>query len=210
MGTARTANCWDLYDTTCQVLTLRWAQDSTDGTYFTSADDAVHLQAGDARAPFTVMHEIGHALMNDLYEGAYFSTANCSQHLINRSSSAGCTWSEGFAEWFPAMVLRDKTFDWPGYAFSEDLENRDQNTPGWDDGATVEGRVAGALIDLSDSANETGDVVTEGDALAGATWTIVARSRPSTFASYWAARRSLGYTAGPSALMTLAHNSIII
>ena len=60
--------------------------------------------------------------------------------------------SEGWAEWVPAEVLQDPFFRWDNGA-SLNLE-----TPGWTDGQvqgdTAEGRIAGALIDLSDNTNE--------------------------------------------------------
>ncbi len=46
-------------------------------------------------------HEIGHAIMDDIYEDAYPATPNCSGHKVDTASSAGCAWTEGFADWLP-------------------------------------------------------------------------------------------------------------
>jgi hypothetical protein len=48
-----------------------------------------------------VAHEIGHAIMDDIYEDAYPATPNCSGHKVDTASSAGCAWTEGFADWLP-------------------------------------------------------------------------------------------------------------
>jgi hypothetical protein len=205
--TVRDPWCWDMDDSSCRMLTILWAENSTDDTRYTMNDNRVHLMANDPRAPFLVLHEIGHALMDDLYDDKYPSTPSCTDHAIPDMSSAGCAWSEGFAEWFPAMVLADKSFDWAD-GTSLDMENRDKNSVGWDDGATVEGRVAGALIDLSDSANESGDQFTDGDNHPLPTLLIVARQHPKDFAAYWAARKSLGYDTGTKAANTVRHNTI--
>jgi hypothetical protein len=53
-----------------------------------------------------VAHEIGHAIMDDIYEDAYPATPNCSGHKVDTASSAGCAWTEGFADW-----LRRADFD---------------------------------------------------------------------------------------------------
>ncbi len=49
-------------------------------------------------------HEIGHAIMDDIYEDAYSATPNCSGHKVDTASSAGCAWTEGFADWLPLAV----------------------------------------------------------------------------------------------------------
>ena len=51
-----------------------------------------------------VAHEIGHAIMDDIYEDAYPATPNCSGHKVDTASSAGCAWTEGFADWLPLAV----------------------------------------------------------------------------------------------------------
>jgi hypothetical protein len=52
-----------------------------------------------------VAHEIGHAIMDDIYEDAYPATPNCSGHKVDTASSAGCAWTEGFADWLPWRTL---------------------------------------------------------------------------------------------------------
>ena len=49
-------------------------------------------------------HEIGHAIMDDVYEDAYPATPSCSGHKVDTASSAGCAWTEGFADWLPLAV----------------------------------------------------------------------------------------------------------
>ena len=51
--------------------------------------------------------------MDDVYEDAYPDHPNCSPHNINVVSSPGCAWTEGFAKWVPASVLKDPYYRWP-------------------------------------------------------------------------------------------------
>jgi hypothetical protein len=139
--------CFDQDDNTCRKLVINWAPDSTDGTYYSLGGNDVHLAADDPNSAITVVHEIGHAVMDDVYNDAYPATPSCNPHSITGTSSQGCAWTEGFAEWFPAMVYNDKFFRWPNGG-SLDLENASWGN-GWGEGDSTEGRVAGAMIDIS-------------------------------------------------------------
>ena len=136
----------------CRQLIINWTNSSTDGTYYSLGSNDVHLAAADPDAETTVIHEASHATMDAVYNDAFPSAPNCNPHSIFGNSSTGCAWTEGWAEWLPARVLNDPFFRWPSGA-SLDLEN-----PTWNDGNPHgdqnEGRIAGTLIDLSDSNNE--------------------------------------------------------
>ncbi|MCJ1676161.1 transthyretin-like family protein [Streptomyces sp. APSN-46.1] len=199
------STCWDQRDTTCRRGIVNWAPDSTDGTYYSLQGNAVHLAAEDPDAPILVLHEFGHALMDDVYEDAFPSSPNCSPHYITRTSSAGCAWTEGFATWFGVVVLDDPTFRWPG-GRTQDLEGPTWGTNGWDNGDTVEGRVLGAMIDLADTANEPGDNCAEEPA--GPLWNTFLDHVSVTFAQFWAHRAADGYDVGAGALDCLHHNTI--
>ena len=121
----------------------------------------MHLAADDPNSQILVAHEIGHAVMDDVYNDAFPAAPNCNPHSIQGTSSAGCAWTEGWAEWFPATVYNDPFFRWANGA-SLDLENAGWGN-GWGNGDTTEGRIAGSLIDLTDSNNEAPwDRVSEG------------------------------------------------
>jgi hypothetical protein len=177
--------CWDLVGP-CRQVRINWTSSSVDPTRYTGADDLVHLSAADPDAPITVVHEIGHAIMDDVYEDAFPAAPSCNPHQIEASTSAGCAWTEGFAEWFPATVYNDPFFRWPTGA-SRNLETPTWDTAGFANGDTVEGRVAGALIDLSDSGTELfWDHYSE--APMGNIWTEFQTKQPVTFADFWAKR----------------------
>jgi len=57
---------------------------------------------------------------------------------------AECAWTEGWANFWAIYVKGSP------YLFGYNLENKDWDTPDWDDGDEVEGRVAGALWDIYD------------------------------------------------------------
>ncbi|MET9375684.1 hypothetical protein ABZX98_16235 [Streptomyces sp. NPDC002992] len=197
--------CWDARDATCRRALINWAPDSTDGTYYSLRDNSVHLAAEDPDSNILVLHELGHGLMDDVYEDDFPPAPNCSPHYIHRASSEGCAWTEGLATWFGATVLDDPTFRWPD-GRTRDLEGPTWGTPDWDNGDTVEGRVLGAMIDLGDGANEPGDTCTENPA--GPMWSTFLDHVSDTFRQFWAQRASDGYDVGPSALGCLHHNTI--
>jgi hypothetical protein len=173
---------------------INWTATSVDGTYYSTAGNDVHLAADDPNAPTLVIHEIGHAVMDDVYEDDYPPIPNCSPHSIPGISSAGCAWTEGFAEWFPASVLNDPFYRWPDGS-SLDLENPTWGSGGWSNGDSVEGRVAGALIDISDFTNEAfWDRYGEGDP--GNIWTTFLNNVSDTFSQFWSQRATGGFNTG--------------
>ncbi|GAB3892174.1 hypothetical protein GCM10029964_066550 [Kibdelosporangium lantanae] len=199
--------CWATSHTTCRQLNINWANNSTDGTFYSQSGNDVHLAAADPDAPITVVHEIGHGVMDETYNDAMPSTPNCNPHSITGATSAGCAWVEGWAEWFPASVYNDPFFRWASGA-SQNLETPTWGTAGWSNGDTVEGRVAGALIDISDSANETPwDTYSEGAPTN--IWTTFSGHVSNTFADFWNQRAGDGFNVSDSgALSSLYRNTI--
>lgn len=201
--------CWDLFGP-CRQLKINWSPSSTDGTFYGTGDDLVHLKAADPDAPTTVVHEIGHAIMDDVYEDNYPATApNCGTgHPINGVTSVGCAWSEGFAEWFPLTVYGTTVFSLPsGNAI--DLENASWDTANFTQGDVTEGRVAGALLDLNDPGTELfWDHYAEApmDMSADSIWHEFQTAQPVTFADFWARRTADRSDAG--ALAALYQNTI--
>ncbi len=199
--------CWDTVDTTCRQVIINWSPTSTDGTYYSLGGNDVHLAAIDPDAPVTVVHEIGHAVMDDVYEDAFPAAPSCNPHSIQGATSAGCAWTEGWAEWFPASVYNDPFFRWPGGA-SLNLETPTWGTGGWGVGDTTEGRVAGALIDLSDFNNEANwDVYGEG--APGNVWFTFTHHVSNNMSQFWGHRAADGFnTADAGGLSSLYQNTI--
>jgi hypothetical protein len=199
--------CWATNHVACRQLNINWSNTSTDGTYYSLDGNDVHLAAADPDAPITVVHEIGHGVMDETYNDAYPSAPNCNPHSVQGASSAGCAWTEGWAEWFPASVYNDPFFRWPNGA-SLNLETPTWGTAGWSNGDTTEGRVAGALIDISDFNNEPSwDVYGEG--APGNIWTTFSNHVSGTFAQFWSQRASDGFNVSdPGALTSLYQNTI--
>ncbi|WP_030682409.1 hypothetical protein [Streptomyces rimosus] len=143
-----TTNCWasSQQDGRCTPITVQWYPGSTDGTYWTTNEDKIHLADNDPDSEHTTVHEAGHALMGKLYRGWWPQVSNCSPHYVNRSSSASCGWTEGFADAVSFHTFNDTTYYW-GNGSSMNLAN-DRATNGIDPGDACEARVATALVDL--------------------------------------------------------------
>jgi hypothetical protein len=197
--------CFDQNDTSCRQLVINWAPDSIDGTYYSRNSKDVHLAADDPNAQIVVVHEIGHAIMDDVYNNAFPVASNCNPHSIQGTSSAGCAWTEGWAEWFPSTVYNDPFFRWASGA-SLDLENASWGN-GWGEGDTTEGRIAGALIDITDSANEaTWDRYSEGSINL---WSTFTHHVSNTLSEFWSQRGGDGFDVADSgASASLYQNTV--
>ncbi|MDQ1521344.1 MAG: hypothetical protein QOI55_2417, partial [Actinomycetota bacterium] len=170
--------CFDRNDGTCRQMVANWTSTSTDGTNYQPGNNDIHLTADDPNAQIVVVHESSHALMDDVYEDAMPPSPSCNPHSIPGVTSQGCAWVEGFAEWLPARVYNDPFFRWPSGA-SQNLETPTWGTGGFGNGDSVEGRVAGAMIDISDSSNESfWDYAAEG---VGNQYTTFANTVSNTF-----------------------------
>ncbi len=199
--------CWDADDAVCRQVTLYWYPGSQ-YTYYSPSSDSVYLSSLAPDVPFVVAHEVGHALMDDVYEDRYPATPGCDPHDPNTRSSAGCAWVEGWADWLAATVVGEPVFrsEIP-YVTPFDLE--DQPTWGLTDqwGDEVEARVAGALIDITDDHADGFD--TYGEAPFGNVWATFNRHVSNTFREFWDHRKADGFDVSEGgALASLYQNTI--
>jgi hypothetical protein len=95
--------------------------------------------------------------MYTIYNG-YWPPNTGGSHNINTESNVNTAWTEGWADFFPLASQNDSYFTYLGH-YNIDLETP---TGYWEDGDKVEGRVAGALWDIFDSANDGYDTFSDG------------------------------------------------
>ena len=200
--------CWGSLGP-CRQKVINWAPNSVDGTFYSLGSRDVHLRADDPRSRILVDHELGHAIMDDVYQFAFPPAPNCNPHSIPAASSTGCAWTEGWAEWFPATVYNRPVFEFANGSI-QDLEFPTWGTGGWNNSDTVEGRVAGALIDISDSNNEPfWDRFTEFPGGPGNIWRTFQLHVSNNFAQFWAQRGADGFNVAPTgALASVYQNTI--
>ena len=153
--------------------------------------NGVFIPDNKSNAPDIVVHEIGHRYRHNAL-GVWFFTdipsyLSCTQHyMFSLMPNQRCAWSEGWADYFALIIngqinISDWCFDYnnPGPcdpAATDDLENQ-----GWWDarvsngivGDFVEGRIAGALWDITDDHNDWWD--THWNSF-GAVWTLMHES----------------------------------
>jgi hypothetical protein len=190
--------CWDMHNP-CRAVVMVWVPDSTRGAFYRRSNNRVYLRAADPDSPDTVVHELAHSVMDDVYDDNMPDTENCSPHYVNRKSSKACAWVEGFADWVPTFVFNTNIF--LGY----DLENANSTTPDFDHGDWVEGRVAGALYDITDSRNDGKDQYGEG---MNNLWATFQAHHSQDFRNFWTHRKSDGFNVGAAPLAALAQNTI--
>jgi len=204
-------NCWatSAAETACQQLVIEWSRDVIIPIpYYGGSPSKVKLSADTPDSRNSVVHEIGHFVMHSAYGTPEFnSIEDCPDlsHAPDRSSNAGCAWSEGFANWFAVAVYQDPVFRWPD-GTEADFEAATFGTASngqlWHVGDTVEGRVAGALLDLTDWANEQPyDRFGEG---AGPIWNTLMGKVSHTFKEFWQQHGQ----SSPQALASLYQNTI--
>lgn len=158
-------DCWDAMDhkppddySKCRQVVIDWRPDSTTRTFYDSALNKVHLNGVDFKWRDAVVRTAAKAVMDDLFEDDFPDTQDCGDGTqIGKQTTLNCAWVNGFADWVATQVFADPVLDFQvGTAvFHENLETPDWDTAGWDRGDAVEGRVAGALLDISDGVNET-------------------------------------------------------
>jgi hypothetical protein len=200
--------CWDANDQggMCPPVVLNWRWDSQVGTFYDPGPRQIFLMAEDPNSRDVTVHEATHAVMDDVYEYSPVPGAG-GPHSIHLSSNQGMAWVEGFAEWTPVRVYNNPNFDWPDGQFLN-LETPKWGSAGWANGDTVEGRLAGALIDLSDNTNETPwDRLAEGSP--GNIWTTFLNHKSNTLPQFWAQRTADGFNVAPTGgLASLYQNTI--
>lgn len=198
-------HCWDRLDDQCRQAKIEWNWGyDPPNSHYSRDDEMIHLQAEAPDYRSIVVHEMGHSVMDDVYEGD-FPEANCpSPHYIPRESGVNCAWTEGFADWYQAAVYDDPRY--VGMGFTVELEDPTWTTQGWDDGDGVEGRVAGAMIDLTDMSNEGDDNYTESPT--GPIWNTFLRHRVSNFSEFWKQRAADGHDVSRPALGALYQSTI--
>lgn len=192
--------CWDERDSgDCRRMEIVYPdRDSGDNSRYTLGDNTVRLEPAAPDDRTDVVHEYGHAVMDDLYEDTYppgFDD-NCSPHAMDTESSRGCAWVEGFANWYPMAI------------YNEDLYRgwRVEDTSGYDTGDDTEGRVTGSLWDLIDPAGEGWDNWQENGQ--GAIWDTMLDRRSNNFEDFWTNRRLEGHNVGDGPAGALFQNGI--
>lgn len=111
----------------------------------------------------TVIHEAGHHYMYNTTGWWLWWDIPCYGHNLFGQEDTNCAWSEGWADFFPLVANGDPCYDFgagpcTGIAdqdhYNLETHNRNDNQAQFPFGDSVEGRVAGALYDLWDTANE--------------------------------------------------------
>ena len=207
-------DCWDSFDHDCRRIDINWNPDENPRTAYDPGSNEVSLLAQDADDRNVVVHEIGHAVMDDVYDDNTVDPGNqCGDHQLHLRESQECAWVEGFADWYGVAVFGDpvyrdtvdqtveQSFDTPTWG-----SVRQDTGAAWENGDGVEGRIAGAMWDLVDGPGEA-PWDRYGDGLDGV-WDTFLRNRSTTFNQYWIQRGQNGRNVGPDALAVLFQNTI--
>lgn len=184
-----------------EPILAQWGRNSLAGPYYIPGS-RIYYDASAVLYPHVILHQFAHALDWEIQSDAGYPV-DCfpaqDDHTFDLTSSdtAECAWAEGWAIWFSTTVLGN-----PRYRTAEaviDMEAPDADTPGWDDGDTVAGRVAGSLWDLFDDVDDGFDTHTpEGDtpqARFEPIWNSYLAGNPTTTEAFWDAYLAAGHDA---------------
>ena len=182
--------------------TARWPHQS--GAHY-HRDGEIHLPDADtAYSPDVVIHEYGHNVMWVIY-GDWMPTTHCpSPHYINRHHHTNCAWTEGWANFLPLVVRGDPWLTHRN-SYNINLETPTWGTSNWDDGDGCEGRVAGALYDIFDSANDGHDTLSNGFLNI---WFTIYDQNDNKLSEYWSAFKADHSWMTASAKAALYQNTI--
>jgi hypothetical protein len=127
-----------------------WDSGSILGGYIASSD-RIEYRDGDhmwnARGPYYVMHEYGHAFHWEAIEEPVYDAEECEGHDYDSVTSLSCALVEGFAEMFGSFFLADFMTTGNG-DHDEVVEANIWRDDG--DGSLIEGAIAGFFYDLVD------------------------------------------------------------
>lgn len=209
VGVPHSNGCWDPKDTTCSQLRINWSNTAVGDTdFYDQTGNVVQLLAATPDAPMEVMHEIGHALMDDVYNDAFPSTFGCPRpHPVHLASTTVCAWIEGWADFFSLAMNHSPVYRFLGGG-SIDFE-----IPSWGfssvaNGDVTEERVAGALWDLIDINSGTSEIWDQRSEGFGAVFFTLARHVDNTLASFWSSRGTEGFDVSDASLGSLYQNTI--
>ena len=172
--------------------TAEWTPTSTIGTYYSFGDNNVHLEGADKDSQSTIVHEYGHAIMWNVYGGAFPVSGCPSPHYIQYVSALNCAWTEGWANLFSMAVRNEGWYQWPSGA-TLNLETPSWTSANWDDGHTVEGRVAGALWDMIDTNNDGLDTWNAPNGFSEI-WDVFYNQNDDNYPEFWSAWVARGHS----------------
>lgn len=123
--------------------------------------------SGWAKSIDVIRHEYGHQVMYKAFGNYYPPNAGGSHWITTHTGKPNLAWGEGWADALPILVdtpysgnhltgyydkyLTDLS---SGNYYHINLETPTWGTPGWENDQGVEGRVAGALIDIFDASSD--------------------------------------------------------
>lgn len=123
----------------------------TDGTHWDRFWEEIDYEEQFIDGPNVMHHEYAHAIMWFGY-GDDNPSPGGSHSFDDMTQDAGLAWSEGWANTFQHSIRPDGVFNWNEGSPGRSLENFSASNR---DGNFNEGRVAAALIDMLDAANDT-------------------------------------------------------
>ncbi|MDE2402007.1 MAG: hypothetical protein KGL90_10115 [Burkholderiales bacterium] len=117
------------------------------GTFF---NGKINIEAGDVDGPDSITHEYGHGVMARAYSGGDPSPGG-SHGFGDCGQNQALSWSEGWATGFMLTLRQDGRYNWHEGDTGRAIENFSSTCQ---TGESTEGRVAAAVLDMFDNAND--------------------------------------------------------
>lgn len=123
-------------------------------SHFNIFENVVKIIDTDTLSPNVTLHELGHLYMYEDYANR-LPKSDCfsGRHIMYGTTEPGCAWNEGWAHFLSLVVNNSSIFDY-GPSLGSVTYDIEDTTLFEGNGDAVEGRVAGALWDLYDKADD--------------------------------------------------------
>jgi len=179
--------------------TIIWDQYSTEGPYYILGGQ-IYLRGVDYISADTSIAEFGHNYMWTK-KGSWTNTCPV-PHYMQRGDNTQCAYTEGWTDFLPLYVNNNPVYTWADGS-TQNLETPTWGTSYWDNGDGCEGRVAGALWDMYDSANDGYDLYQYPFSY---TDTILKQNSQVSFRGFWDTWKTAGYS--QNAVESIYQNTI--
>lgn len=189
-------------------VTGYWSHDSQDGPRYDPATRALTFRADTAGFADVVVQHTAYALIHNIYGTLPAAWTACTagpEETIKSEIDPSCALLQGFATFLPLAVYQEALFE-SQVVRALDLDAPKPQSPGWNNGDRVPGRVAGAFWDLYEHDQSVEEYDTFNGTFADI-WEVFRQRNPTTFAEWWTGWKALGKDAC-GAVGSLYQNSI--
>lgn len=171
-----------------------WSNDLREGPKYDPESRELFFRYDSAGYADVVVQQTAYALLHDIYgtlpAGWEGCTAGPEEALTKPADTAACALVQGFASFLPLALYEEPIFTSLSVR-ALDMDAPEPVSPGWENGDTVPGRIAGAYWDLYEG-DQTVETHDRFNATFDDIWDVFADRKPETMMAWWEGWKALG------------------